>query len=257
MADLVLRPGAAAGQDTYLASTDGTDHYRSITGRVGFTGATVYRTLLGFDLSAIPADATVDAASLLLWVYAGASTVRPFQVHRIDAAGWNQHATWTTRDGSTPWTTAGGDYATPATQQLNAPGITDAGALLDLDLRTLAADAVANRGGALDLLVRMVDEAVTGTTWQVYLSDAALEIHRPVLTVAWTPAVAAADPDTVADVRTRAAATGQLVTPAAARADVTVAPLTVRRDVVVPIGSDGRVTAPASTGAELRVTPWA
>ena len=90
---------------------------------VGRTSA-VFRGLLGFDLAAVPAHATVSSATLDVWTdFAGSGTVadlelRPLLRSFVEGTGNGTVATngpgsgadWNTHDGAVPWTTPGGEF---------------------------------------------------------------------------------------------------------------------------------------------------
>ena len=79
------------------------------------------RTLIQFDLSSIPPGATIDSATLHLFMHVAPLTDRTIAIHRI-AASWTEGTllpasgvTWLTRDGTNAWATHGGDYvSTPS-----------------------------------------------------------------------------------------------------------------------------------------------
>lgn len=85
--------------------------------------ATLYRALLKFDLSSIPATATVDTATLTLTVTANnatiASTLSAYRMIRAWVEGTKEYtdsgadgATWNTYDGANAWGTAGANNTT-------------------------------------------------------------------------------------------------------------------------------------------------
>jgi hypothetical protein len=103
------QPNGTDGFDTYLAHWAVTSNYGS-TGEilVGSSGGETARTLIKFDLSSIPSDATVTAATLTLTIsYDLSSNVRDYKIYQAlrnwndDQATWNE---WTTGNS---WTTAG------------------------------------------------------------------------------------------------------------------------------------------------------
>lgn len=101
MAQLVIQPDGAAGCDTYVDqyfpdTNYGTSVTIAITGWSGFR----QRALFKFDLSGIPAGATITGVSFVGW----SSTVNDGTLNfaRILAAnsGWTEAATWNYADGA-------------------------------------------------------------------------------------------------------------------------------------------------------------
>lgn len=76
------------------------------------------RSLLYFDLSTIPSNATVSSGTVKLYYVSSkrrTNTTNNYGVRRINASYWNSYATWTKRASSANWANAGGDYdANPA-----------------------------------------------------------------------------------------------------------------------------------------------
>jgi hypothetical protein len=144
-------------QDTYLDSFNTTTNYGTST--YYWTGTStgkvlaVYRTLLRFDLSAL-AGSTLSSATLSQY----ASTVQAanvsFSVCRLAQAAWTETgATWSTYDGTHAWASPGGDYTTsdPACVSFTGPSTTGA---FNVTVTGLAQDALANRGGQLQMLIK-------------------------------------------------------------------------------------------------------
>ena len=84
------------------------------------------RMLVEFDLTSVPSCAVVTAASLRLRAETSNQTVsvRTHSVHPLTSAWTETGATWSTRDGSTRWSSAGGDAlaATAVATVLGVPG---------------------------------------------------------------------------------------------------------------------------------------
>lgn len=75
-------------------------------------GAVVQRSILEFDLSAIPAGSTINSASLKLDLVSNqADNARDHQVYRVKRDTLKGSSTWNTYDGSNSWQTAGGTGA--------------------------------------------------------------------------------------------------------------------------------------------------
>lgn len=114
--ELVIQPSA---KDNYFRENSPTINYGSATDLMlwnlnGYTR----RTILEFDLSEIPIDATIISASLRLYyrTYADTNpsgkTVWAYKLTRTD---WEElQSTWNTYKTGSSWTTPGGDYVTSA-----------------------------------------------------------------------------------------------------------------------------------------------
>ncbi|WP_327584612.1 DNRLRE domain-containing protein [Nonomuraea sp. NBC_00507] len=181
------RPGQVAttlyaDADTMLSSGEpaaGHDQARlpvgNTTGVLGNTRAVVSFSAFA---DAVPADAEISEAALSLWGASSTGSGATLAAHRLSTA-FTEAATWTS-----PWTTAGGDFATPALGSApagnTAPGwrrltVTDAA-------KVWISDPAANKG----LLVKVADEAGTAKQAVSFLSSEAEEpVLRPRLRVVY------------------------------------------------------------------------
>ncbi len=109
MSVLTSQPDGTAGKDSemYAAQPDtnrGSDNYLA----VGGSGTNAHRSVIQFDLSSIPANATINSAILSLFVQgdysANARTIRAFRINR---AWVEAEVTWNKATSSVSWTTAG------------------------------------------------------------------------------------------------------------------------------------------------------
>lgn len=156
---LVLQPDSVAGKDTYIyewqsARNFGADVNLRVENRYASSWS---NALLEFDLSAIPASATVLSASLSLHQNAAAAAGGDFSVHRVTSTweegsmnGTNGSPNWTERKTSDAWTAPGGDFDPTAMTSISIPpGI----GVYQWDIRHLAQDWIsgkfANRGLAI------------------------------------------------------------------------------------------------------------
>lgn len=175
-------------------------------GRVAAFGqGTIRRAVLAFDLSSVPAGATVDSVELTLTLAQTTNPAAlPATVHRLTAswgeAGSNGQgqgfaaqpgdATWAHRFfDTTPWSAAGGDFeaAASATQSVADFGpYVWSGAGLVADVQQWV-DAVGSNHG---WLVRG-DESVQGTVKKFYSREG---LTPPRLRVVFTPSSTGADP---------------------------------------------------------------
>jgi hypothetical protein len=114
LADTYSSQPDSAGFDTFLRSAAPTTGYANNAElRIGESNAAadVWHSLLKFDLSGIPANATINSATLTLTIvtdYAdNASAVSIYRVKR----NWIEASTWNKYDASNSWQTAGGTGA--------------------------------------------------------------------------------------------------------------------------------------------------
>ena len=125
----VLQPGPS-GTDTLVQSDQTTTNFGADNEiRIGYAGP-VRRGLLRFDLSTIPAGAYVQSAQLGLYANNSnggpSEAVTTFRVTRAWTEGTGASgsgATWNRADGSTSWTSAGGDYDAASGITVALPGV--------------------------------------------------------------------------------------------------------------------------------------
>ncbi|MGI9203362.1 MAG: DNRLRE domain-containing protein, partial [Woeseiaceae bacterium] len=102
----------AGGMDTFIEGASGHTHHNKggdselkISSEIG----NEYRTLLQFDLSALPPSATVQAAILELDLKNHGST-DVVEAHRV-LRNWTENGvTWNDHDGTSSWSTPGSDF---------------------------------------------------------------------------------------------------------------------------------------------------
>ncbi|MCB1130831.1 MAG: DNRLRE domain-containing protein, partial [Verrucomicrobiae bacterium] len=103
------------------------------------------RSLLRFDLGALPTGSTLDAANLVLTVsgtFGGNPNGEAMNVYRLTQAWTEGGVTWNNYDGTNPWATAGGDYN--GTVRASSTADVGAGQTITWDVTTLAQEWVAN-----------------------------------------------------------------------------------------------------------------
>jgi RHS repeat-associated protein len=108
--------------DTYLASgSPSTSFSGGPAVSVGFDGTSRYRSLFQFPAQNWFANVQVLNAQLMLNLQTATGTAAtPVELHRM-TRDWGAQANWNTSDGSTSWTTAGGDFASTATATTTVP----------------------------------------------------------------------------------------------------------------------------------------
>ena len=110
----------SAVQDAWIDQSNVTQNKGTDTTlRVQPIAGKLRRTLVQFDLSAVPAGSCVSAATMRLTLTSVQSVSRTYAAHRVTQS-WtegNGHSgvTWKSRDGTQAWTTPGGDFSGTAT----------------------------------------------------------------------------------------------------------------------------------------------
>lgn len=147
------------------------------------------RGLLSFDFSALPAEATVTAATLALYRDAEAPEylASTHVVHQLTGTFDAARANWTERSDGVNWSSAGGDYvASPSPALGNASG-----QYVTADVTALIAAAIAAELSALAVLIRSAGENDPPDNSRTY--HAFGESNPPRLTIVYNlPAVLAA-----------------------------------------------------------------
>ena len=189
----------AASADTAIFSVDPDANLGSF-GQVfvGNDASNTQRALLRFDLTAVPANATVASCALTVNVVT-LNQAGPGTVHRVKQPAWGEStATWNRYDGVTAWTTPGAFNALEALSDVVVTAGPDgpvayappssAGPFTFPDLSGLCQDAIANRGGQLDLLVKQDADAPAATAELSFARRTdSTERERPSLEVVYGP----------------------------------------------------------------------
>lgn len=182
---LVVHPD----RDTYLTGPANPDINFGASPRawVGTDQQNAQRTLLRFTLGG-SANATVMTCTLSVQADVVQAPL-PGHVLRVTQSGWTETgATWNRYDGTTPWTTPGGDVDGASGIPFTPPAA--AGPFAFPDLTALCQDAIAARGGQLDLLIRsdMETPGAPPHQWSFVTShDTASSAMPPELTVSLLP----------------------------------------------------------------------
>jgi N-acetylneuraminic acid mutarotase len=171
---------------------------------VGVTnGATkVFRAIVAFNLSGIPAGATVTGCTLTVNVTQNTSPTAG-HVRQLCGEHWldgdaqsEMQATWLAWKTGTSWTTAGAgtagvcgsgvDYTTANEIAYTPPGGT--GSFTFPDLSALCQNAIAAQGGWLRLRISQDSESTQSNLFKFDSSDGSTAANRPKLTVTWSSA---------------------------------------------------------------------
>lgn len=167
------------------------------------------RGLVKFDLSSIPAGATITSASLKLVVNKAGAVAEIMSMHRL-IESWGEgssnagtgadglgatagvgDATWNcsfangTGSCTTGWTTAGGNFNSTASANVNVGDIgayTWAAASLATDVQSMLDNALMNYGW----IIKMTDESTVCTAKRFASHTSSVIADRPALTVSYT-----------------------------------------------------------------------
>lgn len=185
---LSLQPDATAGIDTSIIAGSPNSNRNTLELNIGerFGASILMRTLIKFDLSALPSAATISSATLSLYAnFDGSNNSRDFRVYRQKKAWTEARATWNKYDGTNNWTTAGGFDGADCEQT-------------DIGFRTLSASETINvfkdfaltptTKAGLDLGNGWLVKADTESDdeYQFVDSDSATAANRPKLVVVYT-----------------------------------------------------------------------
>jgi Disaggregatase related repeat len=205
---LTLQPDGAAGKDALIYSDAATTNYGTnvdcYLGDVSASASHALRILIAFDVSGVPAGATVNSATLSLWEFAagvagGGPASWAANVHRVLVNWVEAQATWNILSTGNNWGTAG---CSNATDRSATPS-----AILTLDGAAAAGFVSWSGAGLVADVQAWVDGTATNYGWlltapgaeflgttplaynQFYLSDYTTDAaKRPKLVIAYTEA---------------------------------------------------------------------
>jgi hypothetical protein len=106
--------------------------------RAGFLGGKARRALLKFNVDAIPANASVSEAEVMLHIDNTQTTnvaIAEYVARRMTQS-WTGQATWATHNGTTAWAQPGGDYAVSSAPGTELNGSTTGYRALDATAMT-------------------------------------------------------------------------------------------------------------------------
>lgn len=195
----VLQPFPSVARDTNFGDSQptwnrGAEIYLR-AGDLSLPDFGIMRSTLRFDLSGIPATATINSATLSLYQMAQGNTSTPtLDVHYLtrdwtegtgNGSATDDGATWLTYDGTNPWTSGGGDYNAVASASATAPDST--GSWVDWDVTNLTQTWINGAIPNYGMIIKQTTETPGNDDLKKfyssdYTTDPAL---RPKLTVEW------------------------------------------------------------------------
>lgn len=191
---LVLQPNGANGLDTYILNTSATSNYgNSADIGIGENNNTVNkltRTLIKFDLSALPTNATIVSAKLSLWTSTDFSNVdTTYNIYRLKIPFNETQATWNRAAVGVNWQTAGAsgvndrESTSIGSVQIlaNEPLNTEKQIILDnVKIQELINGLFANNGFILVSSIELNDR------FDFKSSDTSTATQRPMLVIQYT-----------------------------------------------------------------------
>jgi hypothetical protein len=195
----IIQPYPTLGKDTYFGTTQPTwNRGAEATLSAGDNAASGLGTVRGairFDLSGIPASATIKTANVSLYQMGQSDTnTQTLNAHYL-TRDWAQGtgmgsatgdgATWLTYDGANNWTAAGGDFNGAASGSATAPNSTASWVDWDLTALTQAwVNTLVNNYGVI--IKRSVENPVNDDSKSCYSSDYTTDASlRPKIVIEW------------------------------------------------------------------------
>lgn len=183
-ATITIQPSSG---DSYLDEDRGGSSYGSNSTMFvqSRSGGRDRRSLVKFDLSAIPAGSQITGATLKLFMTAAPSATRTYNVHRVTRSWVEADVSWDEASNNVSWTTAGGDYSAGATASVTTGTVSSVWLAWDV-----TADVDAWYAGTANNGVLVKDSAENSTT--AYSATFATRengtaANRPQLVVTYTP----------------------------------------------------------------------
>jgi len=120
MGQLIIQPSTI---DSWLSEQDPNTNYGSDTKLIVGKGTNAFRSVLGFDFSALPNQVEIISAQFMAYVYSViGSSGRTLWAYRLTRTNWTEGGgTWNKYDGSNNWSSAGGDYTVTDGASVSGP----------------------------------------------------------------------------------------------------------------------------------------
>ncbi|SDO21088.1 RHS repeat-associated core domain-containing protein [Geodermatophilus sp. DSM 45219] len=233
------------------------------------TDGTAERALLRFDelLTVVPADNQVQRAHLNLHVTATTGAVASSVDVREVTAAWTNAATWNTRNGTTAWTTPGGDRAPQAAGRAT---LTPNGTYQNIEVGELVSRWVEGTAAHHGFSLEKTTAASGGQRLQL---SAPTSTAAPSLYVDWQPRTGARKADSAAVQLDLTDRTSVSVNPANGNAAVSTGEFSLSgvgldlqightsnslaTDFLGPLGHGWTTSTGGAGGVRLTVQPWA
>lgn len=194
-----IQPDATAGKDGQINSTFTTRNYGvSTNGEVSSSISTTVRQLYEFTgvQDSIPSDVVILSAYLTVEIQGASSTAGDLiETHRItrswtegtgDGTATSDGITWATYNGSSSWTTPGGDFDATIMSTYDANGKLNGDTLI-IDMTSLYQGWYDGTWTNYGFILKMATEGTNPISGaNPYNSDQIVPSRRPILTVNYT-----------------------------------------------------------------------
>jgi hypothetical protein len=186
MGALIVNPTG----DAFIRDDDPTSNFGSnVNLRVAKLNipAAIIRSVLRFDLSAIPVSATINSAVLTLTRDPDIAVSTPFDcfVRRVTTSWSEGQVTWDEAATGTPWGSPGGDFTTVDQGTMT---LDNSASWNSSDIAALVTTAYGISPAEIDMIVMKQNEAAANDAL-IESSEAVISANRPVLTVVYTESV--------------------------------------------------------------------
>jgi len=168
--------------DTYLSKQNPTTNYGTdgtmTIGLVSGVPLQTYRLLLRVDLNTLAPSATIKTCVLVFYVTNPASAAKAMTWYQCTRNDWTEtEASWDFRNAASTWTTPGGDYDVSSGVADTLP--TAGGVWTSANLAAIAQDAMDLRGGIMQVIGKVDDEALDWRSAVLASTEHATPSYRP------------------------------------------------------------------------------
>jgi len=154
--------------------------------QLGYTGSSIKRAVIKFDVSALPSNASVKAAFITLYVSSGINSGSPsFAFYRLTNIFVESQVTWNSYYTGNLWTTPGGDYNGTAISGFVSPPAEDTSVMWEIN-KSVVQDWIDDPCGNYGVLLKVQDESAVQNERSFRSEDYADAARHPKLTVVYT-----------------------------------------------------------------------
>jgi hypothetical protein len=164
---------------------------------VGTNGSFPYRYITQFDLTTLPKNINITAASISLYFYQSSTTnTLDIDMHSMSPTQWSEMgATWNSANEKESWLSPGGDYIATTLSTTNIPSSAPAGFYkFSVPAGTLM-DMINGNVDDNGFIFKAKNEPGDNNVFYLYTHEAYLEQFMPRLDITFTAAAGFTDPE--------------------------------------------------------------